>query len=84
MVSLVTGCTNKTDKVCTMIFASVTVSIHDSLGNPVLLDSNYSQLVASNKIIKIKNDSVSGSLGIYQIINEGLNTVFHCIKPSLF
>jgi hypothetical protein len=60
----------KHDKLCTMVFVSVQISVRDSLNNPVRLDSYEVRVSGTNSLLPVQSDSASMAQGIYTLVTD--------------
>ena len=70
LILLAASCNREKDKMCTDEFRLITINIKDSSGAAVLLDSNYTEILHTNSIIRIKTDSIFIKNGSYIVFTD--------------
>ena len=60
----------KEEKLCTMIFTMIQISIKDSLNNPVRLDSYEVRIIKTNQVLPVNTDSSIMAQGFYNLLTD--------------
>jgi hypothetical protein len=62
--------TKKHDKLCTMIYAMIEITIKDSLNKPVILDNFEVRIINTNQLLPAHPDSSLKAQGIYTLLTD--------------
>jgi hypothetical protein len=67
---LVACFSHKDEKLCTMIYVTIGISVKDTLNNPVVLEKYEVKVVNTNQLLPVHSDSASMAQGLYTLLTD--------------